>query len=76
MKNLLVVCAASFLLVSCSSEAPQKPEANAENILLDMNFLADDLLEGRQAGTRGHDIATRFIANRLEQLGIKYPTVK
>ena len=36
-----------------------------------MTFLADDLLEGREAGTRGHEIAARYIASQFDQLGIQ-----
>jgi len=36
-----------------------------------MLFLADDLLEGRGTGTRGHEIAARFIATQFESLGLE-----
>ena len=35
-----------------------------------MAFLADDLLEGRLTGTRGHEIAARYIAAQFEALGL------
>jgi Zn-dependent M28 family amino/carboxypeptidase len=35
----------------------------------DVEFLADDLLEGREAGTRGHEIAARYAATILEGAG-------
>ena len=34
-------------------------------------FLADDLLEGRDAGSRGYEIAARYVASRFEALGLK-----
>lgn len=36
-----------------------------------MAFLADDLLEGREAGTRGYDIAALYVASQYAQLGVK-----
>jgi Zn-dependent M28 family amino/carboxypeptidase len=36
-----------------------------------MAFLADDLLEGREAGTRGYDIAANYVASQYAQLGLK-----
>jgi len=33
-----------------------------------MRFLADGLLEGRGAGTRGREIAARFIASEFEAM--------
>ncbi|MEP6918700.1 MAG: M28 family metallopeptidase, partial [Acidobacteriota bacterium] len=35
-----------------------------------VTFLADDLLEGREAGTRGHEIAARYIASQFALLGV------
>ncbi|HEX9947785.1 MAG TPA: M28 family metallopeptidase [Allosphingosinicella sp.] len=34
-------------------------------------FLADDRLEGRDAGTRGYDLAALYVASRFEALGLK-----
>jgi hypothetical protein len=36
-----------------------------------MAFLADDLLEGRGPGTRGYDIAARYVAAQFETLGLE-----
>jgi len=47
------------------------PEFSAERIKAHVTFLADDLLEGREAGTRGHEIAARYIATQFALLGIK-----
>jgi len=44
-----------------------RPEA----IRADMRFLADDLLEGRGTGTRGHEIAARFMASEFEAMGLE-----
>ncbi len=43
-----------------------RPEA----IRADMRFLADDLLEGRRAGTRGHELAALFVASQFESMGL------
>jgi hypothetical protein len=36
-----------------------------------VEFLADDALEGRNAGTRGYDIAARYVASRFDALGLR-----
>ena len=41
-----------------------------QSMRADIGFLADDLLEGRDAGTRGYDIAARYVAARFEALGL------
>ena len=44
---------------------------SADRIRSDVSFLADDLLEGRGTGTRGYDLAARYVASRYEGLGLK-----
>lgn len=48
-----------------------EPTFSAEAVKAHVTFLADDLLEGRNAGTRGYDIAARYVATRFEALGLK-----
>lgn len=43
---------------------------SAENIEAHMRFLADDALEGREAGTAGYDTAAAYVAAQLEELGV------
>lgn len=42
----------------------------ARRIEADVRFLADDLLEGRAAGTRGYDLAAAYVAARYRALGL------
>jgi hypothetical protein len=49
------------------ASATIRPEA----IRADMRFLADDLLEGRGTGTRGHEIAAKFMASEFEAMGLE-----
>lgn len=68
------VFAAAALLLSTSAlaQAPAaEPTFSPERIRADVSFLADDLLEGRNAGTRGYDLAARFVATRFDALGLK-----
>jgi hypothetical protein len=53
------------------SSAETAPAIGADAIRADIGFLADDLLEGRDAGTRGYDIAARYVAARFEALGLR-----
>ncbi len=43
----------------------------ARRIEADVRFLADDLLEGRAAGTRGYDLAAHYVAQRFRALGLQ-----
>ncbi|HEV2816529.1 MAG TPA: M28 family metallopeptidase [Allosphingosinicella sp.] len=67
---------AGFAALSLSVSAPAQqsaapdPEFSAEAFRAHVAFLADDLLEGREAGTRGFDIAARYVATQFEALGL------
>src|SRR4051812_16808572 len=43
----------------------------AESLSSHIRFLADDLLEGRGTGTRGHALAARYLATQLQALGLE-----
>jgi Zn-dependent M28 family amino/carboxypeptidase len=36
-----------------------------------VEFLADDLLEGRDTGTRGYDLAARYVATEMKAMGVE-----
>jgi len=42
---------------------------SAARVRADVEFLGDDLLEGREAGTRGHEVAARYAVAALESAG-------
>src|SRR3954452_22059198 len=44
-----------------------KPAALASHI----RFLADDLLEGRETGTRGFELAARYVAAQFASFGLQ-----
>ena len=61
------------LLVACRPEQIQQtPEisADASRIKSHLRFLSDDLLEGRDTGSRGHEIASLYIAAEFEKYGL------
>ena len=59
----------SFVLAIALSA--QTVEISGERIRAHIRFLADDLLEGRAVGSRGGQIATRYIASQLALAGIR-----
>lgn len=48
-----------------------EPQARERAVKAHMKFLADDLLEGRDTGSRGYDIAALYVASHFETLGLK-----
>lgn len=66
-----VAVALASALASGVSAQPASGAASAERIRAHMGFLASDLLEGREAGTRGYDIAAEYAAAQFALLGLK-----
>lgn len=63
--------AASVLMAASPALAQGALSPSAQNVRAHMRFLADDALEGREAGTRGYDIAANYVVAQLEQLGVR-----
>lgn len=68
-RTLTFVAAASAVLATTAQAA--EPDFSPKRIRSDVAFLADDALEGRNTGTRGYDIAARYVAARFEALGLE-----
>lgn len=82
---LLAGVLASLSVVSAQSEpASGEPAFSAERFRSHVEFLADDLIEGREAGTRGYRLAALYVAEQFRALGLRpagengtwYQTVK
>lgn len=52
-------------------DARPAPGTAAQRIEADVRFLADDLLEGREAGTRGFQLASLYVAERMRAIGLQ-----
>ncbi len=57
--------------IAATTPAPADPAFRPESFRATVGFLADDLLEGRDTGSRGHEIAARYVASRFEALGLQ-----
>jgi Zn-dependent M28 family amino/carboxypeptidase len=63
----------ALLLVACQPKQVQQTSevsADASRIKSHIWFLSDDLLEGRDTGSRGHEIASLYIAAEFEKYGL------
>ena len=72
----------ALALAACQESAPPtapaavkesydaSASADARRIEADVRFLADDLLEGRETGTRGYDLASLYVAQRFRAMGL------
>ncbi len=66
-----------FAAFAIAKNAPPQPSADDMNqvrpeaIRAHMQFLADDLMEGRATGTRGYMLAANYIRSQFELTGLK-----
>ena len=65
------ILAGGLLALAASFSAGAEVRADQNMIRAHLNFLADDLLEGRETGSRGYDIAARYVASQFMQYGLK-----
>jgi Zn-dependent M28 family amino/carboxypeptidase len=66
----LLAALAAVAALHAAGPDPSIPAVSAARVRADVEFLADDLLEGREAGTRGYEIAARYAAAALASAGM------
>ncbi|MCJ7420992.1 M28 family peptidase [Sphingomicrobium astaxanthinifaciens] len=60
------------LAAPLAAQAPaDPPRAQSDEVRAHVEFLADDLLEGRRSGTRGYDLAALYVASRYRAMGLE-----
>lgn len=72
--RLLALAALSAAMVCPSSISAQQtgdPSFTADAFRAHVEYLSDNLLEGRDTGTRGYDLAAKYVATRFQALGLK-----
>lgn len=71
----LIVIGTTFALTACAGSSPadgyEEPQARESAVRAHTEFLADDLLEGRDTGSRGYDIAAAYVAAQYLALGVQ-----
>lgn len=68
---LLLTALSLGLAPAAFAQTKSEPVFSADEVRAHITFLADDTLEGRNAGTRGYDLAARYVATRFAALGLK-----
>jgi hypothetical protein len=62
---------AALLSTVAIAQAPADPSFSPDAFKATVGFLADDLLEGRDTGSPGLEIAARYVASRFAAYGLK-----
>lgn len=71
MRHVFAALSLAAVAVPVLAQSAPDPTIRAEEVRAHVEFLADDLLEGRDAGTRGYDIAAKYVASRFDGFGLK-----
>ena len=79
IRNLVLLCLLSSVPRAAQSQSSSSQSAAAkvagavdQRVLqAHLEFLADDALEGRRPGTRGGDLAAKYIAAQFQRLGLQ-----
>jgi Zn-dependent M28 family amino/carboxypeptidase len=77
IRSVFTSLVVSLLLVHTGAAQQASPATraaravNANVMRAHLEFLADDALEGRKPGTRGGDLAAKYIAAQFERLGLE-----
>lgn len=81
MRRYVLAASAALLLSACAATGSTAgvsaaghsgdPVITAEAIEAHIRFLADDLMEGRDTGSRGYDIAARYVESHFRLLGLE-----
>jgi hypothetical protein len=70
--NLRLLLAPLALLAAAAAPAQQSiDDGAAQRVRADVEFLASDLLEGRDTGSRGYDIGAIYVASQFRAIGLQ-----
>lgn len=73
MKRIIATCLLTTMLVSCGNKEPEAvTEASVDRNLIraHLEFLADDLLEGRDTGSKGYELAAHYVETEFTKIGL------
>ncbi|MES2498716.1 MAG: M28 family metallopeptidase [Pseudomonadota bacterium] len=71
MSTIGALAAVALIAAPIAAQPASDPSFTPESFRATVAFLADDLLQGRDTGSEGLEIAARYVASRFEALGLK-----
>lgn len=69
--NVKLLLSAMLLASTAVPALADEPVFDSQALRANVTFLADDLLEGRDTGTKGYDIAANYVASQFIAMGLK-----
>lgn len=71
MKSIIYAVAIAFVLTSCSSTKHLTLSNQTETLKKDVGTLASDMMQGRETGTKGEEMAAAYLGSRMAQIGLQ-----
>lgn len=65
------ICCAALATATCALATELSDTSAKRAWRAHVSFLADDLLEGRETGTRGYDLAALYVSSQFKSIGLK-----
>jgi len=66
----MLLTTGAFAAAPATRPQPSDPTA-PQRVQAHLQFLASDLLEGRDTGSRGHEIGAAYVVSQFQQMGLK-----
>jgi hypothetical protein len=70
MRIVAIIPVLSTVAVLTAADARRPTDAAADRVRAHIEFLSSDLLQGREPGTPGYEIAAEYVASQFRQLGL------
>jgi len=70
MRLLYISCCTLMCIVSAAQAEEVSERLLQDRLRAHIEFLADDLLRGRQPGSDGYNIAANYVASQFQQMGL------
>ena len=71
IKYISIILALWSLVLGCAYSTPSTYEINTKALHAHVAFLSSNALEGRLTGAKGEKIATQYVANIFQRLGLE-----
>lgn len=71
MKLIRLAALVTALALPLATSAAGPQPFTADRFRAHVTFLSDDLMEGRETGTRGHELAARYVASQFALMGLR-----
>ena len=71
MKFRLLLAPLALLAAAAAPAQQAGDPAAAQRVRADVEFLASDLLEGRDTGSKGYDVGAAYVASQFRAIGLQ-----